>query len=116
AHVEKRGVLRDAGGLLHVVSDDDDRKRPPELGDEILDLRGRDRVERAGRLIEEEDLRLDGERARDTEALLLPAGESERGVAEAIFHFFPQRGLPERAFDRCLQSGAIELRRQAERV
>src|SRR3954464_1335966 len=36
------------------------------------------RVERAGRLVEEEDFRLEGERARDGHALLLAAGELVR--------------------------------------
>ena len=43
---------------------------------QLLDLLRRDRVERASRLVEQEHFGLVGERARDAEPLLLPAGEA----------------------------------------
>ena len=33
----------------------------------------------------------DGERPRDAQPLLLPAGERERRVVQPVLHFFPQR-------------------------
>ena len=46
--VEERRVVADAGGLLHVVGDDDDRVAALQLVDQVLDLAGGDRVQRAG--------------------------------------------------------------------
>ena len=43
---------------------------------QLLDLRGGDRVERRGRLVHQQHLGLDGERARDAQALLLAAREA----------------------------------------
>src|SRR5438067_7835229 len=62
---EVRRVVARARGLLHVVRDDDDGDVPLEDAKEILDLRRRDGVERARGLVEQEDLGVDGERARD---------------------------------------------------
>src|SRR6266540_4323765 len=76
---EEGGVLGDPRRLLHVVRDDRDRVVPLQVVNELLDLLSRDRIERRGWLVHEEDFRLDGERARDAEALLLSAREPERG-------------------------------------
>src|SRR5689334_17141631 len=43
--VEEAGVVGDAGGLLHVVGDDDDRVVRLQLVDQVLDGGGGDRVE-----------------------------------------------------------------------
>ena len=50
-------------------------------------------IERAGRLVHEDDLGLDGERAREAEALLLADGKRERRAAQAVLHFVPERGF-----------------------
>src|SRR5262244_525983 len=51
--------------------------------DDVLDRLGRGRIEARGRLVEHEDLRLLGERARERQPLLLAAGElSRRPAAE----------------------------------
>ncbi len=76
AQVEERRVVGDARRLLHVVGDDDDRVVLVELVDQLLDVRGGDRIERRGRLVHQQHLGLDGERARDAEALLLAAREA----------------------------------------
>src|SRR5687768_9005069 len=70
---EERGAVADAGRLLHVVGHDDDRVPVLDLLHQLLDARGRDRVERRARLVHEDHLGLDGERAGDAEALLLTA-------------------------------------------
>src|SRR6266536_6366183 len=77
AEHEEGGVLGDPRRLLHVVRDDCDRVVPLQVVDELLDLLRRDGVERRRRLVHEEDLRLDGKRARDAEALLLSAREAQ---------------------------------------
>ena len=78
---EERGHLGDARGLLHVVRDDHDRVVALQLVHQVLDRLRRDRVERGGGLVEQDHLRLDRDRARDAEALLLAAGEAERAGA-----------------------------------
>ena len=44
-------------------------------------------------------LGLVGQRARDAQPLLLPAGEPKRALAQPILHFVPQRRAPERRLD-----------------
>src|SRR4051812_41370999 len=78
--VEHEGrLVRDARGLLHVVRDDDDRVALLELLDELLDAQRGDGVEGRARLVHEDDLGFDGDRARDAQALLLAAGEADAG-------------------------------------
>ena len=48
-----------------------------------LQLRARDRIERAERLVEQQDLRLEEQRAHEAHALRLPAGELVRESARA---------------------------------
>ena len=76
-HHQERRVVRDARGLLHVVRDDDDGVLLRQLPHQVFDLQRGDRVERAARLVHQDHVGLDGERARDAQALLLPAGERE---------------------------------------
>ena len=73
---EEGGLIGDPRGLLHVVGDDHDREPPFEAVDQVLDRRGRDRVERRCRLVEEQDVGFDRDRAGDAEPLLLAAGEA----------------------------------------
>src|SRR6266850_689426 len=93
AHVEERGGVRDARGLLHVVGDDDDGELLAKLPDQLLDLGGGDGVEGAGGLVHEQDFRPHGQCARDAEPLLLAAGERERGVVQPVLHLVPEGGL-----------------------
>src|SRR3954462_11292578 len=82
--VEERGEVAGAAGLLHVVGDDDDRVVLLELEDELIDRQRRDRVERGRGLVHQQDLRPDGVRAGDAEALLLAAGQARPRLAEAV--------------------------------
>src|SRR5690242_416081 len=75
-HQEEAGRLRHAGGLLHVVGDDDDGERPPQLENELLDAGGGDRVQGRARLVHQQHGRVDGQRAGDIEALLLTARQA----------------------------------------
>src|SRR4051812_35665072 len=69
----ERGGVGDPGGLLHVVGDDRDRVALLELGDQLLDLQRRDRVQRRAWLVHEDDLGLDRDGAGGAQALLLAA-------------------------------------------
>ena len=54
-----------------------------EFLDQLLDPGGGDRIERRSRLVQQQHLRLQRDRARDAQALLLAAGEAERALARA---------------------------------
>src|SRR5688572_8782186 len=76
AQIEEGGEIRNAGRLLHIMGDDDNREVLFKRMDEVLDLGRGDRVECGGGLIHEKDLGLDGDGARDAQPLLLAAGQS----------------------------------------
>ena len=70
---EERRHVGDPRGLLHVVRDDHERVVVLQLVHELLDRRRCDRVEGRGRLVEQQHVRLDRDRARDAQPLLLAA-------------------------------------------
>ena len=79
-----------------------------ELEDQVFDLRGGNRIERRGGLIHQHHFRIDGQRARNAQALLLAAGEAGAGfLLEVVFHFVPKRGLLQRALDDLIEHLAI---------
>src|ERR1700704_4480019 len=82
AQIHEGGEVRDARRLLHVVGDDDDRVLLLQLVDQLLDLGGRDRIERRARLVEQDDLGLHRHGTGDAEALLLAPGQAEPIGAE----------------------------------
>src|SRR2546425_2161463 len=93
--VHEGGRLRDASGLLHVVRHDDHGIVLFQVKDEVLDLRGCDRVEGGARLVHEDDVRLDRERAREAEALLLATRETRAALVERVLDLIPEGGLLE---------------------
>src|SRR5437868_214873 len=100
---EERGHVGDTRGLLHVVRDDDERVLALEVEQGLVDRLRRDRIECRRGLVHEHDVRLDGDRTRDTEALLLAAGEREAAGLEAILDLVPEGGLRERALDAIVE-------------
>ena len=50
---------------------------------QVFDLRGGDGIERGAGLVEQEHFRVDGQGARDAQALLLAAGEAVGGLVAA---------------------------------
>src|SRR5579859_2165239 len=76
-HDEIRG---DAISLFHVVSDE--KRGTAKSGERVdqlaLDLAAQMRVESGKRLVEQQGLRFDGERAGQSDALLFAAGEFAR--------------------------------------
>ena len=78
-----------------------------ELGDEILDARRGDGVERRAGLVHQDDFGLGRDRARDAQALLLAAGEAERVVLEAVGHLVPERGVAQGALAGLLQQAPV---------
>src|SRR5438105_5316961 len=89
-HVEVSGALRNARCLLHGMSDDHDRIAFPQYFDEIFDAGCGDGIERRARLVHENDFGLNGNRARNTQALLLTTRQAGARTVEPVFHFVPQ--------------------------
>src|SRR5260221_173432 len=91
-------AVADIGDDGEVVADQHDGQ--PVLGaqavEQVEDLRLHRDVERRGRLVEQQDRRLEDEGARDGDALALPAGKLMR-VAEAVL--LPEPDLGEGARD-----------------
>src|SRR5208337_1360889 len=83
---EEARAIRHAPGLLHVVGNDDDGVAYLEIVEQGLYLSRRDGVQGAGRLVHEEDVGLHREDAGYAQALLLTAGEAQRGFMEPVLH------------------------------
>ena len=80
AAVHDGDVVAETDRLLHVVGDEDDRRRKLALDrlEVVLRLAADQRIEGAERLVHQQQSRLGGERARDADALLLAAGQLVR--------------------------------------
>src|SRR5258706_7491311 len=111
AEVHEGRVVRNAGGLLHVVSHDHDRVALLQLLHQLLDLLRRDRVQGGARLVEQDHLGLDGDRARDAQALLLAAREAERALVQAVPHL-----VEETRAHQALLDDLVELRAHTHAV
>ena len=94
-----------ARGLLHVVGHDQDRVVLLELFDQLLDVAGGDRVERRGRLVEQQHVGPQRDGARDAQALLLAAGQAQRALLQLVLDLVPQRGLAQRLLDARVHVG-----------
>src|SRR5260370_41544136 len=97
---QEGGEVADARGLLHVVGNGDDGAKVLQLDEQLFDFRGADGVERRAGFVEKKNFGLDGKSAGDAQALLLAAGKFVRGLVEVVFHFVPERGMPQTFFDR----------------
>ena len=109
AEIHERGVIGDAHRLLHIVGDDRDGVAAGQFVDQLLDLRRRDRIERRTRFVEQNDLRLHRDAARDAEALLLSAGQAETARVKLVLHLVPKSGAAQRAFDARVHVGARQF-------
>ena len=93
--------------MLHVVGDDDDRVVDLQIPDQLFDLRRGDRIEGRRRLVHQQNLRIDGERSGDADALLLAAGEGQRARMQPVLHFVPQCGTHERLLHHFVQLAPV---------
>src|SRR6185437_13261636 len=109
AQIHEGGIVGAARRLLHVVRDDGNAIVGFELGDELLDALRRDRVERGGGLVEQQDLGLDRDGAGNAEALLLTAGEREPALRELILDLVPEGSAAQRLFDALIELARRDL-------
>src|SRR5687767_2737560 len=103
--VEEGGVVGEAPGLLQVVRHDDDGELFLELVQKLLDALRGNRIQRARRLVEQQQLGIVGEGPRNTQALLLPTRQRQSALAQPIFHLVPQRCAPERPLYNLVELG-----------
>src|SRR5438045_6061501 len=75
---QKSRPIGDARRLLHVVRHDHHADRVAKLVNELLDFLGAEWIERRRRFVKQNYAWAGGERARDTEPLLLASRESHR--------------------------------------
>ena len=92
APVEHRDVVREGEDEVHVVLDHDDREARGELLDQLAERLHRPHPEPARRLVEEEQLRLPGQRHADLEQPALAVGKVTGGHSLAT-------GQPDQADD-----------------
>ena len=117
---EQRQAIGDAQGLAQVVGDEDGRLARAarcSARNSVLQLAARDRVERAERLVQQDERRIGGERPRDADALALAAGELVRIPAAAVLggrQTDQRRAAPRRA-PRGARRPSRELRHDARR-
>jgi hypothetical protein len=90
ADIHEGGVVGAACRLLHVVRDDRDAVVGFQLGNQLLDALGREWVQRRRGLVEQQDLRLDRDRAGNAQALLLAAREAEPALPQLVPDFVPE--------------------------
>src|SRR5947208_16900320 len=89
AYVKKSGVIQYPGRLLNIVSDDDNGHRFLQLVNKLLDLGRGDGIEGGARLVHQQDVRINCQRPRDAESLLLAAGKTCSGLLQLVFDFVP---------------------------
>jgi hypothetical protein len=109
AEIHEGGVVRDACGLLHIVRDDDDRVVGLQFVDQFLDLRCRDRIERRGGFVEQDDFGLHRNGACDAQTLLLAAGKAQSAGVELVLHLGPERRPLQRLLDAIVHLGLGDL-------
>src|ERR1700733_7767154 len=96
--IHEGGLVGDARGLLHVVGDDRNRVVLRQFLDQLLDLGGRNRIERRTGLVEQDDLGPHRDGAGDAEPLLLAAGQAEAAGVQLVLDLGPQRAAAQRLF------------------
>ena len=111
--IQESGQVRGAGRLLHIMRHQHDCVTGLQLQQELFDARGRNRIERRARLVHQQHLGLDRERAGHAQALLLAAREAGTRAAQAFLDLVPQGRLAQAPFDdpvalRTLEGDAVE--------
>ena len=106
-------MVRTTRSLLHVVSNDNDGVILLQLGDQLFNAPGGNRIQRGARFIEQQHFRANSDTARNAQTLLLTAGERVAALMQLIFGFVPQCGLGQRPLHALVHIGARQLFKQA---
>src|SRR5271166_1754404 len=97
--IHERGIIRAACRLLHVVGNDGDTVVGFQLGNQLFDALGRERVERRGGLVKQQDFGPDRNRPGDAQTLLLAARKPEPALPQLVLDLVPKRGAAQGRFD-----------------
>ena len=104
--IHEDDAVGDLAGKAHLVSDDDHGDAGlGQLLHHVEHLADHLRVERRGRLVEQQHLRLHGQRPGDADALLLPAGKLRRIFVDVVLEPDADQKPPGRARPRRPRSG-----------
>ena len=74
-----------------------------QLQSQILNLHCRNRVQRTGRLVHEDNLRLHSQSTRNAQALLLAAAQAQRTLIQSVFKLVPDGSLTQTALYNLVQ-------------
>src|SRR6266404_613148 len=107
--IHKGSAVRDAGRLLHVVGDDYDGVIGLQLVDQLLDLGGRNRIERRARFVEQNHFGAHRDRAGDAKPLLLAARKAQAVGVELVLDLGPQGAALQRLFDTAVEFALGQL-------
>ena len=102
-HVEESGAVEHAARLLHVVRHNHDGALFDHALHELLDRQGRDRVEGRAGAVEQDDVRMHGERTGDAQTLLLTTGERKGTLVQLVLNLVPQGGAAQRLLDQGIE-------------
>src|SRR4029077_17572343 len=91
-YIKKAGFIGHTLRLLQIVSDNRDGVTFFQFQHQLFDLARRDGIQRRAGFIHQQHFGIGGNRARDTEALLLSARQRQPAVAKLILDFVPQHG------------------------
>src|ERR1700684_305390 len=105
AEIHEGGLVGDPRGLLHVVGDDRDGVILRQFLDQLLDLGGRDRIERRTGLVEQDHFGPHRDGAGDAKPLLLAAGQTEAAGVQLVLDLVPQRAAAQRLLDAAVHLG-----------
>src|SRR6202167_3512817 len=109
AKIHEGGLVGNARGLLHIVGDDRNGVVLRQFLDQLLDLGGRNRIQRRTGLVEQDHLGPQRDGAGDAEPLLLAAGQAEAAGAQLVLDLVPQRAAAQRLFDAAVHLGFGDL-------
>ena len=96
---EERRSIGDAGGLLHVVGDDDDGVLVVKLFDQVFNFCCCNGVQCAARFVHQYHFRINGNRPGDTKSLLLSTTQSRAWLIKTILYLIPEGSLFYTFFD-----------------
>ncbi|MPM67332.1 hypothetical protein SDC9_114254 [bioreactor metagenome] len=116
AQIHVGSVVGDTRCLLHVVGDDEDGDALLQFVHQFLDGAGGDRVERRGRLIEEQQFGVGGQGAGDAQTLLLAAGQVGGEFVQTVLDLVPQGAALERLLDLVVEDALVVLAAHAQAV
>ena len=109
AAIEERRGVGDPAGLLQRVRHEGDRVAGFQVVDQVVEAVGRGRVERFARFVDQHDIRLQGQRAGDAEALLLTGRQRRSFVVEPVAAVEPEVGLLQGLLDESAEFAEMAL-------